>query len=170
MNRASLILSFIILLLLSTSGFSSAQSISVDSLDQDTTVIDERKSTFGQNVISPTSFLEPLAYSRFINAQFDASAIFKKNREYTKVEIATIVEKDGSASISSLRELALLPWRPNSFVYSNYFQIVSQPQRTVSLYGIECISLLSSFIKRRPLITIKNALSSFEQYILPSNP
>ena len=99
MNRASLILSFIILLLLSTSGFSSAQSISVDSLDQDTTVIDERKSTFGQNVISPTSVLEPLAYSRFINAQFDASAIFKKNREYTKVEIATIVEKDGSTSI-----------------------------------------------------------------------
>ena len=103
MNQASLTLTILIFLFLSTSEFSVAQSISVDSLARDTTVIDEKQSTFGQNIIRPKSVLEPLAYSRFINAKFDSSAVFKKNRAYTKVEIAAIVEKDGSTAIFTVK-------------------------------------------------------------------
>jgi len=80
MNQASLTLTILIYLFLSTSEFSVAQSISVGSLAQDTTVIDEKQSPFGKNIIPPKSVLEPLAYSNFINAKFDSSCNPPGNR------------------------------------------------------------------------------------------
>jgi len=46
----------------------------------------------------PLSPLSQVDYTQFINNQFAASDVIKKNKLYTKVEVSTIVEKDGTVS------------------------------------------------------------------------
>ena len=95
----TLILLFLFpVILLANSQHSMAQSTLKDSLSVDTTIYSDRISSGNHDLRLPQSGVDNLEYSRFINREFSASAVMKKNRVYTKIEVARIVEKDGSVS------------------------------------------------------------------------
>nr|WP_084407000.1 energy transducer TonB [Pedobacter panaciterrae] len=75
-----------------------AQTNSKDTSSADTTLYDDRTPSEGHDLRLPQSTLDNQEYSRFINKEFSASTVLKKNRNYTKVEVTRIVEKDGSVS------------------------------------------------------------------------
>lgn len=64
----------------------------------DTTIYSDQASSEGHNVMLPQSILSLGDYNMFVNNQFSISPIIKKNRLYTKLEVITLVEKDGSVS------------------------------------------------------------------------
>lgn len=75
-----------------------AQTGSTDTSGLDTVIIDEKNRGYASNVISPKNALSQQEYATFIHKEFTASPIFKKNKLSAKLELAVVVEKDGTAS------------------------------------------------------------------------
>jgi len=75
-----------------------AQTLPADTTGLDTTIIDEKSRAYGSNVVSPQNALNQQEYATFVHKEFTASPIFKKNKLNAKLELAVVIEKDGTAS------------------------------------------------------------------------
>ncbi|SFA58404.1 hypothetical protein SAMN04488511_11940 [Pedobacter suwonensis] len=64
----------------------------------DTTIYDDKLSSEGHIYKFPLSPLSQAEYTQFTHNQYANSDVIKKNKLYTKLEVTTIVEKDGSVS------------------------------------------------------------------------
>jgi hypothetical protein len=89
--------------LTSISQISKAQTSSNDTLAADPTIYDDRTLSGGHELRLPQPTTDWETQYKFINKEFSASQVLKKNRTYTKVEITSIVEKDGSVSAYSVK-------------------------------------------------------------------
>ena len=69
----------------------------------DTTLYDDRTPSEGRDFKLPQSTLNQQDYTRFIQKEFAASGIIQKNSIYTKLEIISIVEKDGHISAYGIK-------------------------------------------------------------------
>ena len=97
-------LSFLLIIgLTAISQITKAQSSSKDTLAADTIIYDDRTLSEGHDLRLPQPTTDWETQYKLINQEFSASPVLKKNRTYTKVEITSIVEKDGSVSAYSVK-------------------------------------------------------------------
>ena len=98
-----LLLTLLIISLNAIPQISKAQSVTKETLANDTTIYDDKTLSNGHDLqlAQPISGWEN--QYKLINKEFSASPVLKKNRSYTKVEIASIVEKDGSVSAYTVK-------------------------------------------------------------------
>jgi len=82
---------------------SKAQSASKETLANDTTIYDDKTPSNGHDLQLPQPTLGWEPQYKLINKEFTASAVFKKNKIPTKVEVASLVEKDGSVSAYTVK-------------------------------------------------------------------
>jgi hypothetical protein len=85
-----------VLILITISQKAKAQDTTKVNALADTTLYDDRTPSEGHKYMLPQSTLSQENYTQFINNQFATSSVIKKNKLYTKLEVTTIVEKDGS--------------------------------------------------------------------------
>lgn len=101
--KGILLLTLLIISINAIPQISKAQSISKETLANDTTVYDDRTLSNGHDL----RLAEPISgwdnQYKLINKEFSVSSVLKKNRSYTKVEIASTVEKDGSISACTVK-------------------------------------------------------------------
>jgi hypothetical protein len=97
MKRQTLLLISALILIAISQKAKAQDSTKVNTL-ADTTLYDDRTPSEGHKYMLPQSTLNQEEYTQFINKQFDASSVIKKNRLYTKLELTMTVEKDGSVS------------------------------------------------------------------------
>lgn len=96
--KRQILLTLSLLMLITISQKAKAQDTTKVNDLADTAIYDDRMPSGGHPHKLPLSPLSQLDYTQFINKQFDASSIIKKNRLYTKLEVTMVVEKDGSVS------------------------------------------------------------------------
>jgi len=95
-----------ILTIIALSGISlntRAQTIQKDTSAIDTLIYDDKTLSNGHDLRLPQPITDWETQYKLINKEFSASPVLKRNRTYTKVEITSIVEKDGDVSSYSVK-------------------------------------------------------------------
>ncbi|WP_316846264.1 hypothetical protein [Pedobacter psychrodurus] len=96
--KRQILLTLSLLMLITISQKAKAQDSTKVNALADTAIYDDRMPSEGHQYKFPLSPLSQDEYTQFTNNQFATSDVIKKNRLYTKLEVTTIVEKDGSVS------------------------------------------------------------------------
>lgn len=96
--KRQILLTLSLLILIIISQKAKAQDSLKVNAPVDTTIYDDKLSSEGHLYKFPLSPLSQVEYTQFMNNQYATSDVIKKNKFYTKLEVTTIVEKDGSVS------------------------------------------------------------------------
>ncbi|WP_276090376.1 hypothetical protein [Pedobacter sp. JY14-1] len=91
-------LCFLILLLFAGGRQGFAQTESPLTQVADTTIYDDRTGSDGHELILPQMALSMQEYNSFFHKHFISSKIMQENKIYTKLEVARVIEKDGTVS------------------------------------------------------------------------
>ena len=97
MKRQTLLLISALILIAISQKAKAQDSTKVTAL-ADTTIYDDKLSSEGHVYKFPLSPMNQVDYTQFINNQFATSNVIRQNKLYTKLEVTTVVEKDGSVS------------------------------------------------------------------------